>query len=967
MSKNKTCPRGSGDRKTLVLIDSNALIHRGFHALPPTLRNREGKPTNAVYGFTAMLLNAIKELKPDYMIAAFDVDKKTFRHKEYKKYKAHRVKAPDELYEQIPLTEKVLKAFEIPIYKEQGFEADDIVGTLAKLGAQKNLNVLIVTGDLDILQLVDKNIKVFTLRRGFSDTVTYNIKGVKEKLNLRPDQVIDYKALRGDPSDNIPGVKGIGEKTAVDLLQEYETLETVLKEAKKPVSKISGKVKDKLVEDEESAILSQRLATIVIDMDLDLNLKESQFGSFDPYKVLEIFQELGFRSLIGKIPKLESQQKQQGTLFGDGENKNDNSVGGARERSLQFKYEIVDSNEKLDKLIKNLKKPDEFVIDLETTSVDAMQAKLVGVAIAFEEKKGFYIPVGHLMGKQLDKQKVFEKLKPFVESEKIGKIGHHLKYDNLVWRNNFPDSEFGKINFDTLIAAYLLDPDSRQIKLDDVVFLELGYHMQPISELIGDNKKNQLSFAQVPIKKAAFYAAEDAVFTFRLKKVLEKKLGNIKNDHQKSNLDSVNYKLKLAAEKVNQIENPQDIFNYIEVPLVNILAVLEKKGIELDPKILEKLSKDSGQKLIKLEQKIYDLAGGEFNVRSPKQLKEILFNKLKISTKGIKKTKTGFSTAASELDKLKEDNPIVKLITEHRELAKLKSTYLDALPVLINPKTKRLHTSFNQTIAGTGRLTSSEPNLQNIPVRTVLGEKIRKAFKVKTGYKLLAADYSQIELRVAALIAQEKAMLKNFQNHDDIHTKTAMKLFDVDDKEVTKNMRRQAKIVNFGILYGISAFGLSQQVDVNPGQAKELIDNYFKAFPKIKEYINSIKELAQKQGYVETIFGRRRYLPNINSRLPMLKNASFRVAINMPVQGSAADIIKLAMIELDYQLKKQKLKSKLILQVHDELLLEVPEKELNQTAKLVKQVMEGVVETRVKFEVDLKVGENWGTMTKLKI
>ncbi len=954
MTKSKTCPRGSGDQKTLVLIDSNALVHRGFHALPPTLRNKEGQMTNAVFGFTTMFLNAIKELNPDYMIAAFDVDKETFRHKEYKEYKANRIKAPQELYDQIPLVEKVLETFSVPVYKKKGYEADDVVGTLAKEGAKKNLKVLIVTGDLDILQLVDKNVGVFTLRKGFRDTVVYNPKKVQEKIGLKPEQVVDFKALKGDPSDNIPGVAGIGEKTAVDLLQEFGSLDKVIKEAKKKDSKISEKTKKKILASEEDALMSQGLARIVTNLPLKLALNKAKFGDYDPYKILDLFQKLGFRSLINKIPRLES----QGNLFEQGQR---SRVKGQRER---FDCEVVDSEEKLDKLVEELKKQKEFVIDLETTGLDPMKAKLVGIAIAYENNRGFYIPAGHVEGNQLSSEKVFQKIKPFVESEKVKKIGHHLKYDSLVWQNNFSDSRFGKISFDTLLAAYLLDPDNRQHNLDDLVFLELGYRMQPIEDLIGKGKK-QLSFAQVPIQKAAFYACEDAVFTLKLKKILEKKLKDVHESKEFKRFTKhyhLDYKLNLESEKIKEITSPWEIFKDIELLLIPVLTAMEKEGIELDSKVLEKLSKDSGQKLVKLEQKIYDLAGEEFNIRSPKQLKEILFGKLKISTEGIKKTKTGFSTAASELNKLKKKYPIINLIIEHRELSKLKSTYLDALPSLVNPKTNRLHTSFNQAIAATGRLTSSDPNLQNIPTRTTFGEEIRKAIRAKDGCELISVDYSQIELRVVACIAKEQEMLKNFEDGGDIHTKTAIKIFNVKEDEVSKEMRRQAKVVNFGILYGISAFGLAQGVDVDRHMAGELIKNYFKAFPKIRDYVDSIKKLAQKQGYVETIFGRRRYLPNIDSGIPALKNASFRTAINMPIQGTAADIIKLAMIELFYQLNKSRLESKLLLQVHDELLLEVPKRELEKVAKLVKKVMEDVVTTCVKFEVDLKHGKNWGEM-----
>ncbi len=946
-------------RKTLVLIDSNALVHRAFHALPATLRNRKGQLTNAVYGFTTMFLSAVKELNPDYVIAAFDVKKKTFRHEEYHEYKAKRVAAPDELYEQIPIVVEVLNAFEVPVFTKEGYEADDIVGTLAREGEKKNLDIVVVTGDLDTLQLVDPNVKIYTLKRGFSDTVIYDEKGVMKKLGLTPEQVIDYKALRGDQSDNIPGVKGIGEKTAADLLKQFSTLTNLLNAAKKKDPKIPEKLRTKLVRGEKDALMSHHLAEIVTNLPLNLDLKHAKFGTYDPYSVLNLFQELGFRSLVDKIPKLEPQKL---SLF-------ETFVETRHVASLQskFKCDIVDTKEKLDKLIDHLKKQKEFVIDLETTGLDALEAKLVGISIAWEKNIGFYIPFGHLKGKQIDQQIIFAKLRPLVESETIGKIGHHLKYDLMVWENNFPASKFGKISFDTLLAAYLLDPDSRQTNLDDLTFLELGYRMQPIEELIGAGKK-QLSFAEVPIEKAAFYSGEDAVFTCQLKEKLEKKLRDVHETKTfKTFLEHyhLTYQLHLTAFPLDKLTSPWDILRKMEIPLIPVLASMEEAGIKLNSQALSTLSKKVAGKIEQLTTKIYKLGGGKFNVRSPQQLKEVLFEKLKIDTTDIKKTKTGFSTAASEMVKLKKLHPIIKLISEHRELSKLKSTYLDTLPKLISKKTGRLHTSYNQAIAATGRLTSSNPNLQNIPTRTTIGEEIRKAFEAKEGCKLLSADYSQIELRVVACIAKETEMLRHFAAKRDIHTATAMKIFKVKEQDVTKAMRRQAKIVNFGILYGVSAFGLAQQTDMDRHKAKEVIVNYFQAFPKIKAYVETIKKLAQKQGYVETIFGRRRYLANINSSIPMLRNASERTAINMPIQGSAADIIKLAMIELNYQLHQQKLQTKLLLQVHDELLLEVPEKELNKVTKLVKKVMEGVVTACVSFDVGLKVGENWSEMKEL--
>jgi DNA polymerase I len=918
-------------QKKIVIIDGNALIHRAFHALPP-LTKKDGTLVNAVYGFTTILLRVLKDINPEYVAVTFDLKGPTFRHEEYKDYKATRKKQPDELYDQIPIIKDLVEAFNMPIYEEEGFEADDVIGTITRNKdlINKKIKSVIVTGDMDALQLVNDNTEVYTMRKGIADTITYDEKAVKEKYDsLGPDQMIDYKALRGDPSDNIPGVRGIGDKGAITLLKEFKTIEGIyesLKSEDKKSEKISERNKKLLLESKKDAKMSKMLATIVTNISFKFDLEKCKAGNYNREKVVSILQELGFKSLVNKIPFNETQGKID--LFSQ------KDTEPLLKLKKEFKYNLVDTPEKFTDFMKELSEQKAFAVDTETDSLNRFEAELLGISFSWKAGFAYYV--------KTEKDFVY-KLKPILEDESVKKYGHNIKFDMEVLTQY--DIAMQGIAFDTMIASYLLNPGSRQLKLDSVVFSELGHEMIPIEALIGKKGKDQKTLKEVPIENVSHYACEDADFTFRLVKPLKKQL----------------------EEKVNL-----GLFEKIEMPLVSVLAEVEKNGIKIDPAFLKKMSTKFSREIKNLKEKIYKLAGSEFNISSPLQLKKILFENLEISTDNIKKTKTGFSTAESELEKMRDLHPIIDLISQYREYTKLQSTYLDALPKLISKKSGRVHTSFNQTITATGRLSSSEPNLQNIPIRTEMGREIRKAFVANKGYSILAIDYSQVELRIVASLANDKKAIEVFNAGEDIHKRTAAEINGVSIEEVTKEMRYAAKEVNFGILYGMGAYGLAWRAHIDRNEAKEFIDKYFQAFEGIKEYLDNTKALAQSMGYVETLFGRRRYLPEINSGIPQVRNAAERMAVNMPVQGTAADLMKLAMIEVQKELENMKGNSegklaKMILQVHDELVFEVKDSHLESLAKEFKEIMETVYKLKVPIEAEAKFGKNWGDLKKLEI
>lgn len=927
------------NKEKLVIIDSYALLHRAWHAIPP-LETKNGLLVNAVYGFSALVLNIIKTSQPDYIMAAFDLAGPTFRHTEYDNYKAQRTKQADEFYDQIPKACEVLDALKIPILSKEGFEADDILGSVATQAYKKypKLEIFIVTGDLDTLQLVNDRIKVLTLKKGFNDIVTYDIEAVKARYDLAPKQIIDLKALMGDSSDNIKGVKGIGQKGASDLIREFGDVENLYKNIDSP--KIKERTRELLLADQKNAIHSKHLVTIVTDLKLDWNLQAMKFGDFDKNKVLEVFQKFEFNSLLNKIPgnnaaslratDTSANQKKDTDL-----NSADNIVAHQATTSGADKdYKLIDDLKSFETFLAKLKKEKLFAFDTETEGLDTINDQILGCSFSWKADQGFYL---NLKNKEL-KKIALEKLKPILEDEKIQKTGHNLKFDYKVLKAL--DITLRGICFDTLIAAYLVNPN-RGLKLEELAFSYLGYQKSKLSDLVeADTKKKDIKVADIPLEKLAWYAAEDADIALALYHKLFPESKQTKNF---------------------------DLLTKMELPLLPVLAEMEINGICLDVKFLADMEKTFASEIKKVKTKIFKLAGTEFNVSSPLQLKEILFDKLNIQTQGIKKTKTGLSTAAAELDKMKNSHPIIEHIIEYRELTKLQSTYIKALPELLNKTTKRIHTSFNQTIAATGRLSSSDPNLQNIPMRTELGRKIRQAFVAPKDYLLLSADYSQIELRLAAALSKDPKMIESFKKGEDIHTATAAEINKIPLSEVTKDIRRTAKEVNFGILYGLGSLGLSQRTDMNRNEAKEFIERYFAIYKKIKDYLDNTKKFATQHGYVQTLFGRQRQLPDIHSSLPQLKAAAERMAINMPIQGTAADLLKLAMIKLHAGLPKISIGSKMLLQVHDELVLEVPNKDLKKVAKFVKDTMENIYTLSVPLVVDLEVGQNWYEQKKLEI
>jgi len=992
----------SAIKPKLIIIDGNALIHRSFHALPPTLITKKGEMVNAVYGFTTVLLKAIREFRPDYVALTLDRKAPTFRHIEYKEYKAKRIKAPDDLYKQIPRVKEIAQAFNIPIYEMDGFEADDLIGTIS-VNVNGNVEKIIVTGDLDTLQLVNDHVKVYTMKRGLTDSMIYDKKAVKQRYGLTPEQMIDYKALRGDPSDNIPGVRGIGEKTAIELLQKFKTLDGVYEYlentktlehkntktqkhlsaealAKADKNKIKPRIIELLKKYKKDALMSKELATIKCDVKMKFDLEDACFADFDQGKVVKLFSELEFKSLLPRLQNIET-QKHENTKT----RKQSVELDKFERNVKRFKYYLIDDDKKFRKFLIKLKQQKEFAFDTETADTDSINAELLGISFSWQKGEAYYVKTTDDRRQTTDdnlfnynSKKEFkepgsgypepcslnsflEKLKPIFENSKIKKFGHNIKYDIKVLAGC--GIKVRGAAFDTMIASYLLNPGTRQHNLDAVTFTEFGHQKITKEDLIGKGR-DKIEFKDVPINKLYNYSCEDADFTFRLAKKLAPEL-------KKQKLDK--------------------LFKDIEMPLVKVLVDMEISGIKIDSKFLDRISRKTAKKIKQLEIKIHKQAGMQFNINSTQQLREVLFEKLAIPSDDIARTKTGLSTAANELAKLKDLHPIIELIQEYRELNKLSTTYIDALPKLINSKTSRLHTSFNQTVTATGRLSSTEPNLQNIPIRTELGREIRQAFIADKGYKLLALDYSQIELRLAAHMSKDKKMIKAFCNGADIHQMTAAEINQVSPKAVTREMRRQAKAVNFGIIYGQGPHGLSQGADIPYWRAKEFIEQYFIVYKDVKKFIDYTIEQAREKGYVETLFGRRRYLPEINSSVLQVRKAAERMAVNTPLQGTAADMIKMAMIEIHKYLTPQppllirrggdELPSclgrvgggidvdevKMLLQVHDELLFEVKNDKVYKVAGEIKKIMENVIKLKVRVVVDVKVGENWGEMEKLEV
>ncbi len=923
-----------------MIVDGNSLIHRGFHAIPH-LSTSKGFPTNGVYGFVTIFLNAVKQIEPTHIAVAFDTPGGTFRDKLFPDYKAKRVRAPQELYDQIPKAKEFVRALNLPVYEKPGYEGDDVIGTIVR-HEDGDVDKVIVTGDLDALQLIDDRTSVWTTKKGLTETVQYDPEAVLLRYGFGPEYVVDFKALRGDASDNIPGVRGIGEKGAIDLIKQFGHVEDMYAELDKnsaKAKKLSPAVREKLLTHREDCLLSKKLATIDCDAPIEFSFEATRFGRFDASKIVEFLQEMEFRSLLNKIPRPAQSAQTRPEVEAETAAAGEQGPGvfapiaPLRKNDQDHRYTLVETQEQLDKLIEKFTAAGELAVDTETTSEKEMEADLLGISLCSKSGEAYYVPA-RTGGGELDLKKLYLLL----ADKSVQKIGHNLKYDYLVLRR--AGCELAPMGFDTMIAAYLLNPGSRGYSLDDLAFARFGYQMQPITELIGKGK-SQINFADVPLPQAAWYSSEDADYTRRLAEVLAPEL---------------------------EKEGLQKVFEEIDMPLVRVLALMEENGIAIDPKHFASLDRTMTRQIGELTRKIHELGQGEFNINSPQQLKEVLFERLRISTAEIKKTKTGLSTAASELEKLRDAHPIVELIMEYRELSKLKSTYIDALPQMVNRATGRIHTSYNQTIAATGRLSSTEPNLQNIPIRTELGNRIREGFVAAKGKKLLSLDYSQIELRVVAHLSGDEVMGKVFRQGKDIHTATAAEVFEIAEDKVGKDERRYAKVINFGVLYGLSAYGFTQQIPgVTRDRAQAFIDKYFLTYRGVKNYIDEIIQFAKEHGYVANQLGRKRYLPEINASQFPIRAGAERAAINTPIQGLAADIIKVAMINIDRQVGTQNPECRMLLQVHDELVFEVDEDKAESYARKIKKIMEAAIELSVPVVVESKVGTNWGEMEEISL
>jgi DNA polymerase-1 len=885
--------------KRFFVIDGNSFCYRAYYAIRH-LSNSKGEPTNAVYGVITMIKKIIKEEKPDMMAVAFDLKGPTFRHGKFKDYKVTRKPMPDDLVMQLPHIKRLIRAYNVPIYELEGYEADDVLATLAqKCAGRKNIDTYIVTGDKDMLQLVGPHIKVYSPQKeGF----VYDEKAVKERFGVGPERVTDLMALMGDSSDNIPGVPGIGEKTAIELMKEFRTLEGLLENTGMIKSESRRK---KIEESRELAILSKELAVIKKDVPIEINFEDLDLKAPDEKALIELFKEFEFRTLLKEVTP---GKKSEGA------------------------YYTVDCKEEFTKLTGSLKRSKAFAFDFETTHYDPMRARPVGVSFSWKEGEAYYIPFNAL--KDISQEEIIHGLRPVFGNKKIGKIGQNIKYDLLILKAIGVPVE--GVEFDTMVASYLLNPSKSNHNLKDISFEHLERSMSSIEELIGKGKK-AITMDKVSPEKVRDYSCEDSDATFSLKAILEKKLKE---------------------------KNLEGLFCNVEIPLVDVLVDMEWHGVSVDKRYLAGLSKDIDKKIASLEKSIYKLAGEEFNINSSKQLQVILFEKLKLPV--IKRTKTGASTDEGVLRVLSEKEELPKEILRYRTLAKLKSTYVDSLPELVNSRTGRIHTSFNQTVTATGRLSSSSPNLQNIPIKTEMGRKIRKAFIAK-GKKevILSADYSQVELRILAHLSGDKNLINAFSKDRDIHKFTASLIYGLEEKEITKEMRRAAKTVNFGIVYGMSAYGLSRDLGIDAGEASKFITAYFERYPDVKNYLEKEKENARKKGFVTTILGRRRYIPEITSSNISVRNFAERTAVNTPIQGSAADLIKLAMIGIHDFLGE--FDARMILQVHDELVFEVSRKSLHPFAKRVKDKMENVMEFKVPIKVDLESGTDWLDMERIGI
>ena len=907
--------------KRLFLLDGTALAYRSYFAfIRSPLINSKGVNTSGVFGFTNTLMKILKSEKPDYIACVFDTSAPTFRHKTYPEYKATREKMPEDLAAQLPIIREIVQAFRIPSIEKEGFEADDVMGTLARQAESEAFDIYLVTGDKDFMQLVSERIKMYTLggRGSGSDVTILDPDGVEEKMGVRPEKIIDLMGLMGDSSDNVPGVPGIGPKTALELIDLFGTMEILLDQADNVQRQ---KIRENLVAYRDQALLSKYLVTIRVDVPLDVSVFDLKAEEMDREKVVALFQELEFKRLIEELPGFMGETTK------------------VRPRN----YRTISTVADLNAFVEELKTIPMFTLDLETTSLDPILAEIVGFSFSWKEGEATYIPVlcpmdnrsGDLF-ETLDAnnlQFLLEKLKPILEDPKIHKSGQNIKYDMRVLLNHGIDLQ--GVDFDTMVAAYLINPSVRQFGIDALAMEYLNIKKIATKELIGSGKK-QISMDQVDLEKVAEYGCEDADVAHQLRGVLEPKL------------------------RENEIE---PLFRDVEIPLIRVLMEIEENGVALDRELLDRMSDEMEVKLRGKCEEIYEIAGEQFNINSTQQLGKILFEKLKVhELLGIrrpKRTKTGYATDVRVLESLSV-HPLPRKLLDYRQLMKLKSTYVDALPKLINPKTNRVHASFNQAVAATGRLSTSDPNLQNIPIRTDLGREIRRAFVAgQKNWVLLSADYSQIELRIMAHISGDETLLNSFREGKDVHKRTATEIFDVPEDRVTSEHRRQAKTINFGIMYGMGSYGLAQRLGISNDEAHNFIAAYFARYPKVNEFITRTIAQAYQQGFVTTLLNRRRYLPELRSENRNIRDFGERTAINTPIQGTAADLIKVAMIRIAEHFRKDKWQSKMILQIHDELLFECPMAEVDKLSEMVRQEMEGAIELNVPVKVDVGIGQNW--------
>jgi DNA polymerase-1 len=917
----------------LYLLDGHAIAYRAYFALTAagTQANRwitsRGEPTAGTYGFTSILLSLLEKDRPECVAVAFDTGR-TFRDDIFPAYKATRAKMPEDLRPQIDRIREVVRAFRIPVLEAEGFEADDVLGTVARQQAEAGNETLILSGDRDLLQLVSPRISVRLPGRSLSESTDYNEAKFQEERGFPPPKLVDYKALVGDKSDNIPGVAGVGEKTATELLQKYGSLDSIYQH----LDEVPARFRAKLIAGKENALLSRTLATIRTDVPVHMDIEDCRVGRYTREEVAAIFQTLEFRSLLARLPAAVPSGVKQLGMFAEAE---------ARPQAELGRYSLVADEEELAALIEKISRAPLLSIDTETTSTDPMRAELVGISLAIAEAEGYYIPLRHAGGPNLDLGVVKSRLGPLLADTRIRKTGHNYKYDlNVLKRSGIPICD---PSFDTMIAEWLCNPASRSLGLKDLGFVRLGVEMMQIEALIGKGAK-QITMDLVPAADAAPYAAADADISLRLVAPLRKEL----EDRSQTKL-----------------------FETMEMPLLPVLAEMERTGVSLDLPYLARLGEDFQTELNRLEEQVHSIVGRPFNLNSTQQLAEVLFGQLNLLPPDRKRrTMAGkYSTAADVLDSLTGQHPVVDMIRRHRELSKLLSTYVDALREEVNPTTSRVHTSFNQTGTVTGRLSSSDPNLQNIPTRSEDGRRIRRAFIARPGRRLLSVDYSQIELRLAAHMAKDPGLTEAFWRGEDIHAATAAAVYGVPLSAVTPDMRRHAKAVNFGLLYGQTVYGLTRSTDMTLADSQKFIDTYFERFSGIREFVDGLKRQAHQLGYVETMLGRRRYFPELapTARVESAaRNRAEREAINAPVQGSAADILKLAMIRLPEELARAGLDAQMILQVHDELVFDCPADQVVAAAGVVRRIMEGVLSLSVPLVADAKEGQNWEEMQAVK-